>query len=46
MNKITIEKIGKELVISIFKDDYNIPEESINKIINFYSYNSYYQINH
>lgn len=30
-----IEKIGKELVIAIFKDDYNMPEESINKIINF-----------
>ena len=30
-----IEKIGKELVIAIFRDDYNMPEESINKIINF-----------
>ena len=30
-----IEKIGKELVIAIFKDDYNMPEGSINKIIDF-----------
>lgn len=34
-----IEKIGKETVIAIFKDDYNIPEESINTIINFIEIN-------
>ena len=30
-----IEKIGKETVVAIFKDDYNIPEESINAIVKF-----------
>lgn len=30
-----IEKIGKETVIAIFKDDYNMTEESINTIVNF-----------
>lgn len=30
-----IEKIGKETAIAIFKDDYNMQEESINKIISF-----------
>ena len=30
-----IEKIGKEMVIAIFKDDYNMSDESINTIINF-----------
>jgi len=30
-----IEKIGKETVIAIFKDDYNIPEESIDAIVKF-----------
>ncbi len=30
-----IEKIGKETVIKIFKDDYNIKDESINKIVTF-----------
>lgn len=30
-----IEKIGKETVIAIFRDDYNIAEDSINTIINF-----------
>ena len=34
-----IEKIGKETVIAIFKDDYNIEEESINTIINFIEIN-------
>ena len=30
-----IEKIGKEMVIAIFKDDYQMKEESIDTIINF-----------
>ena len=30
-----IEKIGKEVVIAIFKDDYKMEQESIDKIINF-----------
>ena len=30
-----IEKIGKEMVIAIFKDDYNMSDDSINTIINF-----------
>ena len=30
-----IEKIGKEMVIAIFKDDYKMSDESINTIINF-----------
>ena len=30
-----IEKIGKEMVIAIFKDDYKMADESINKIIDF-----------
>ena len=30
-----IEKIGKEMVIAIFKDDYKMSDESINKIISF-----------
>ena len=30
-----IEKIGKETVIAIFKDDYNMTDNSINTIINF-----------
>ena len=34
-----IEKIGKETVIAIFKDDYNIEEESIDTIINFIEIN-------
>lgn len=34
-----IEKIGKETVIAIFKDDYNMQEESINTIINFIEIN-------
>lgn len=34
-----IEKIGKETVIAIFKDDYQIPEDSINTIINFIEIN-------
>ncbi len=34
-----IEKIGKETVIAIFKDDYKMNEESINKIIDFIQIN-------
>ena len=34
-----IEKIGKETVIAIFKDDYNMSEESINKIVEFIKIN-------
>ena len=34
-----IEKIGKETVIAIFKDDYKMPEESINTIIEFIEIN-------
>ena len=34
-----IEKIGKEMVIAIFKDDYQMKEESINKIIDFIEIN-------
>lgn len=34
-----IEKIGKETVIAIFKDDYNIEEDSISTIINFIEIN-------
>ncbi len=34
-----IEKIGKETVIAIFKDDYNMQDESINTIINFIEIN-------
>ena len=30
-----IEKIGKDTVIAIFKDDYNISQESIDVIVNF-----------
>ena len=30
-----IEKIGKETVVAIFKDDYNMQDESINTIVNF-----------
>ncbi len=30
-----IEKIGKETVIAIFKDDYEMTDESINKIVDF-----------
>ena len=30
-----IEKIGKDTVIAIFKDDYNMQEDSINTIVNF-----------
>ena len=30
-----IEKIGKDTVIAIFKDDYNMQDDSINTIINF-----------
>ena len=34
-----IEKIGKETVIAIFKDDYNMTDESIGTIINFIEIN-------
>ena len=34
-----IEKIGKETLIAIFKDDYKIQDESINTIINFIEIN-------
>ena len=34
-----IEKIGKETVIAIFKDDYNMTDESIETIINFIEIN-------
>lgn len=34
-----IEKIGKETVIAIFKDDYNMSEESIKTIIDFIEIN-------
>ena len=34
-----IEKIGKETVIAIFKDDYNISEESIKTIVDFIEIN-------
>ena len=34
-----IEKIGKETVVAIFKDDYNLPDESINKIVEFIEIN-------
>lgn len=30
-----IEKIGKDTVVAIFKDDYNMEEESINTIVSF-----------
>jgi len=30
-----IEKIGKDTVVAIFKDDYNISQESIDAIVNF-----------
>ena len=30
-----IDKIGKELVVAIFKDDYNMPDESIKTIVDF-----------
>ncbi len=30
-----IDKIGKDIVVAIFKDDYNMKEESINKIVEF-----------
>ena len=30
-----IEKIGKDTVIAIFKDDYNMPDDSIDVIVNF-----------
>ena len=34
-----IEKIGKETVIAIFKDDYNMTDDSINKIVEFIEIN-------
>ena len=34
-----IEKIGKETVVAIFKDDYKMEEESINTIIDFIEIN-------
>mgnify|MGYP003297268534 CR=1 FL=1 len=33
------EKIGKETVIAIFKDDYGMAEESINTIVDFIEIN-------